>query len=76
MILINDDHCNAQHSEVSKLVSHVLLARLDPAQSCLKVTKNLLFLSKMACSVIFDENSKFFVTLRQICAGSRRAKST
>ena len=31
------------------MVSHVLLARLDPAQTCLKVTKNLLFSAKMAC---------------------------
>ena len=31
------------------MVSHVLLARLDLAQTCLKVTKNLLFSAKMAC---------------------------
>ena len=34
---------NAQYSEVSIVVCYVLLARLDPAQNSLKVTKNLLF---------------------------------
>ena len=34
---------NAQHSEVSEMFSYALLARLDPAQSRRKVTKNLLF---------------------------------
>ena len=34
---------NAQHSEVSKMLWYALLARLDPAQSRRKVTKNLLF---------------------------------
>ena len=37
---------NAQHSEVFKMLCYALLARLDPAQSCLKVTKNLLFHQK------------------------------
>ena len=37
---------NAQHSEVFKMVCYVLLARLHPTQSCLEVTKNLLFFSK------------------------------
>ena len=40
---------NAQHSEVFKNGLYALLARLDPAQSRLKVTKILLFSSKMAC---------------------------
>ena len=87
------------------MVFYALLACLDPEQSCLKVTKNLLFSSKMACFghfgekrldpvqcrrkvaknllfsakmacflAIFDENSKFFVTLRRLCVGSRRAR--
>ena len=34
---------NAKHSEVSKMLCYALLARLDRAQSRLKVTKNLLF---------------------------------
>ena len=38
---------NAQHSEVFKMVWYALLAHLDHAQSCLKVTKNLLFSVKM-----------------------------
>ena len=52
---------NAKHSEVSlKMVSHVLLARLDPAKTCLKVTKNLLFSAKMACFQSFlMKKSKF-----------------
>ena len=59
------------------MVSHVLLARLDPAQTCLKVTKNLLFSAKMACFQSFlMKLANFFETLRQGCAGSRRAKST
>ena len=40
---------NAQHSEVFVSVFYIFVARLEPAQSCLKVTKNLLFSSKMAC---------------------------
>ena len=52
---------NAERSEVSKI------ARLDPVQSCLKVTKNLLFQQKWL---------SFFVTLRQLCAESRHAKRT
>ena len=37
---------NAKHSEVFKVVCYALLARLDPTQSRLKVTKNLLFHQK------------------------------
>ena len=39
---------NAQHSEVFKMVRYGLLARLDFAQSRLKVTKNFLFSAKIA----------------------------
>ena len=35
------------------VVYYVLLARLDPAQSWIKVTKNLLFSSKMAENKLF-----------------------
>ena len=76
------------------MVCYTLLARLDLAQTYLKVMKNLLFSARPCTNLsqsyeefaffskndrkqaIFDEKSKFFVTLRQLCAESRRAKRT
>ena len=70
---------NAKDSEVFKVVCHALLARLDPAQSPLKVLKNLGFFSaKMACfrvSVIFGENCKFFGTWDDFAQGLNVVKS-
>ena len=37
---------NAQHSEVSKMVSHVLLARLDPAQKLSQNYEKFAFLTQ------------------------------
>ena len=66
---------NAQHSEVSKMLYYALLARLDLAQIRRKVTKNMLFSAKMTQKqAIFALKSKFFVTLRRLCAEYRRAK--
>ena len=66
---------NAQHSEVYKIICYDLLARLVLLQTRRKVAKNLLFSAKVACFLaIFDENSKFLVTLRRLCVGSRRAR--
>ena len=58
-----------------KMLFYALLARLDPAQSRLKVAANLLFSTKIGFfRAISVEKSKFAATLRLFSVGSRRAR--
>ena len=52
--------CIYQALNFSKRVFYALLARLDPTQSRLKVSANLLFSSKMACFQCFFMKKKKF----------------
>ena len=68
---------NAQHSEV---FFGGLLCSFSPSRPCTKLPQSyeeFAFSSKNdRKQAIFAEKSKFFVTLRQLSAGSRRAKRT